>query len=98
MVYSGLIHSAPALVAAAISGVFYGSYAEAFEAEEVYSLALLVFPFWSSYVSYAGVCAVFGVSGWHPRVWFLLLPCLFYLSVMGLIAVLFALLLGGHST
>ena len=30
------------------------------------------------------------VSGWKPRLWFLILPCVFYLVAVGAFAALFA--------
>ena len=89
MAYSAFIHAAPAVLAAAISTAVFSSYAEAFDADESYSLVLLVFPFWSAVASYSGVRAVFGASGWKPRLWFLILPCVFYLVAFGAFAALF---------
>jgi len=31
-----------------------------------------------------------GASGWKPRLWFLILPCVFYLVAFGAFAALFA--------
>jgi hypothetical protein len=92
MAYSAFIQAAPAVLAAALSMFFFASYAEAFNSEEPYSMVLLVLPFWSSAVSYTGVRAVFGASGWRPRLWFLILPCAFYVVALGVFAALFAFL------
>jgi hypothetical protein len=92
MAYSAFVHSAPLVVATAISTFFFASYAEAFDADESYSLVLLAFPFWSAVTSYSGVRSVFGVSGWRPRLWFLILPCLLYLVAFGVLAAVFAFL------
>ena len=94
MAYSAFIHAAPAVLAAAISTAVFASYAEAFDSDAPYSLILLVFPFWSAAASYAGVREVFGVSGWKPRLWFLILPCALYLVAVGAFAALFGYLEG----
>jgi hypothetical protein len=90
MVYSAFVHAAPNIAAAVIYGFFFASYSKAFSADEAYSAILIVFPFWSSFVSYTGVRTLFGVSAWRTRWWFLILPWLFYLVVMGVFAALFA--------
>jgi len=90
MVYSGFVHAAPAIIAAVIYMFFFASYAQASASDEAYSLILLVFPFWSCWVSYTGVRTLYGVSGWRTRWWFLILPWLFYLVAMGVGAALFA--------
>jgi len=41
---------------------------------------------WSVVTSYVGVRTVFGVSGWRPILWFLVLPMLIYGAVMGIVA------------
>jgi hypothetical protein len=92
MAYSAFIHAAPTLVAAGVANVAYASYGEAFHADEAWSLVLLIFPFWSMAASYTGVRTVFGVSGWLPRLWFVVLPAVFYILAFGLIATLFAVL------
>lgn len=96
MVYSAFIFTGPTIAAAAVYTVSFGSYAEAFASEEFFSLALLIFPFWSIAASYTGARSVFGVAGWRPRMWFLILPLLLYVSVLGVLATSFA-LLGGTS-
>ena len=89
MVYSAFVHSAPNIIAAVIDGFFFASYSTALSADESYSLILIVFPFWSSFVSYTGVRTLYGVSGWRTRWWFLILPWLFYVVVLGVVAALF---------
>ena len=90
MMYSGFVFSGPAVALAVFYTVSYGSYAEAFASDELFSVALVVFPFWSVAASYTGARAVFGVAGWRPRIWFLILPILLYVVVLGVFATLFA--------
>lgn len=92
MAYSAFIHAAPTLIVTLLYVFFFGSYTEAFDSDESYSLVLLAFPFWSAAVGYSGVRAVFGASGWRPRLWFLVLPCLFYVMALGVVTVLLAFL------
>jgi len=58
----------------------------------MFSLVLVVFPFWSIAASYAGAKTVFGVSGGRARIWFLILPVLLYVVAVGALGVVFALL------
>lgn len=90
MVYSAFVQTGPFLLAYVAYTFFYASYAEAFASDELYSASLMVFPFWSIFTSYAGARAVFGVEGWRARLWFLVLPLVFYILAFGLIAALFA--------
>lgn len=92
MAYAAFVQAGPTVLAAAVSALYFDSYAQAFYADEPYSAVLLLFPFWSAAVGYAGVRAVFGASGWRPRLWFLVLPWLFYLMAFGVLATLVAFL------
>ena len=91
MAYSAFVHAGPSVVAALISTAIFSSYAEAYASDEMFSSILLIFPFWSIAASYTGVRCVFGVSGWRPRLWFLVLPVLVYIVALGLIATLMTL-------
>ena len=72
--------------------VVFSDYREAWASDELLSVVLLVFPFWSAYTSYRGVRTRFDVSKWKGRIWFLFLPALVFVFTFGLIAVLYALL------
>ncbi|MDX2169287.1 MAG: YIP1 family protein [Deltaproteobacteria bacterium] len=83
MIYADFIAAAPTVLSSALMTLAFPSYAAAFHADAALSdTLLLIFPFWSVWASYVGVRAVFGVSGWRSRLWFLILPCLVYLSAL----------------
>lgn len=65
-----------------VSTIAYPNYAEAYSSGELYSLLIAVFPLWSIVSSYVGVRALFQVSEWKARVWFLVLPAGLYLAAI----------------
>ena len=67
----------------------YDSYRAMWDADEIVSVLLLVFPFWSCVVSYRGVLARFDVRRGRARLWFLILPMALYLIAFGVIGVLY---------
>lgn len=90
MAYSAFIFSGPTVAAAAIYTLVYRSYAAAYASDELYSLALMIFPFWSVVVSYRGVRSLFEVGAWRSRIWFLILPLAVYVIAFGALAAVFA--------
>lgn len=88
--YSAFVVSAPTILAAAVQTAIYPSYAAAFSAEELYSLVLLVFPFWALATSYAGATELFEVRRGRAITWFLALPAVLYMIVFGALAALVA--------
>lgn len=91
MIYSAFVQAGPTVLGALIETAEFSSYAEAHASDEPFSLLLLIFPFWSIAASYSGVRSVFRVSGWRPRLWFLVLPVVVYLMLFGVVATLVAL-------
>lgn len=87
-VYSSFIHSGPSILFLIIVTFFYSNYLKTFSSEEMYSTILLIFPFWALICSYLGVTSVFKVTNWKALLWFLVLPGIFYLFALGLIAYL----------
>ena len=87
------VHAAPNLLVTLVWTFAYSNYAEAFVADEPYSVWLILFPFWSLVTAYVGVRTVFDVSPWKARLWFVILPGLLYVFVLGLLAALLALFL-----
>ena len=92
MVYSAFIQTGPAVLAMVLNTIAFPNYKAAFANDAYYMLVLVVFPFWSVVASYSGAKCLFGLSGWRVRMWFLILPILAYLTVIGGIATLFALI------
>jgi len=83
--FSSLIHAIPALLYAVVATMLFPSYLSAFLSEELWSVALVVFPFWGALASYKGVRAKFQPKPTPARVWFLILPMLFYAVVVAAI-------------
>ena len=92
-IYSELVAALPGFITTVIYTVAFASYMEAYRSDEMYSLVLLVFPFWSIAVSYVGVTARFTLKPWPARFWFIILPVLFYLFVFGVLIAIYAFLI-----
>ncbi len=92
-IYSELVAALPALIITMIYTASFASYMEAYRSDEMYSLVLLIFPFWSIAVSYVGVTARFSLKPWPARFWFIIFPVLFYLVVLGAIIAIYAFLI-----
>jgi hypothetical protein len=96
-VFSGLVSALPSLAYAAIATGLYDSYSGAWQAEESWSLLLLIFPFWSVIVSYRGIRASFSVMTPRARLWFLILPLVAYILVFGLLGMAIGMLTGSDA-
>ncbi|RME02034.1 MAG: hypothetical protein D6814_00370 [Calditrichaeota bacterium] len=93
-VYASFVAAGPSVALALAWTLVYPNYAQAYSAGDLFSALIVIFPFWSLIASYAGARTVFDASRWKARVWFVLLPALFYLVVMGVLAALLALVEG----
>jgi len=94
--YSTFVAALPSLAYAFVVTIVFESYADAWAADESWSALLLVFPFWSVLTSYRGLSQWYRPSRpWATRVWFVILPCVFYLVALGLIAIAYGLLADG---
>jgi hypothetical protein len=90
--YSAFVWAAPAILAAGVRTAVFPNYHAAFHAEELASLTLLAFPFWSLWASYAAATELFPVQRGRARLWFAVLPGIFYLLAFGAGAALVAFL------
>ncbi len=90
--YSAFIASAPVILAAALRTLLFPNHLTAFQSEELWSLALLVFPFWSLWASFAAATELFPVRRGRALLWFAVLPGTFYVIAFGVLATLFAFL------
>jgi hypothetical protein len=90
--YSAFVASIPVILAAAVRTALFPNHLAAFQADEVWSLALLVFPFWSLVASFAAATELFPVRRGRALLWFAVLPGTFYLLAFGALATLFAFL------
>lgn len=78
-----------AVVVVVVATILYTNYRAYWHAEEVWSSASVIFPFWSCVTSYKGVRARFPVSPWKARFWFLVLPIGCYSAAPVLLGVLY---------
>ncbi len=85
-IYSSFVLAGPLVLATLFRTALYPNYAAASDAMESLSVLMLVFPFWSVATSYAGATALFPVSKGRARLWFLILPIVFYVLIVGLVA------------
>lgn len=84
-IYSSFVSALPTVVAVVVANILYANYRAYWHAEEVWSSATMIFLFWSCVTSYKGVRAMFPVSPWKARLWFLVLPIVAYSAPLALI-------------
>ena len=88
--FAALVAALPVLAYTVVATALYPDYQAAWASEELWSVALLVFPFWSLAASYRGVRAKCPVRIGRARFWFVILPGLAYLLVFGIIGTIYA--------
>ena len=95
-VYSGFVLALPAVAVVVLWTLAFPDYRTAWtDDESFWSLALVVFPFWSCWASFRGVTSVFEVSRAKAAVWFLVLPSALYLLLIGGVALAYMFGVGG---
>ncbi|HVS01119.1 MAG TPA: hypothetical protein VMW27_31165 [Thermoanaerobaculia bacterium] len=88
--YQDLVASGPSVLIAIVETLVYANYAEAWNAEEVWSSTVLIFLFWSCFTSYKAAITAFGESSkWKARLWFLILPIMVYVFAIGALGVFY---------
>jgi hypothetical protein len=98
MVTAGIVTALPALIYMLGQTAVYPSYRAAWNSDDLLSVSLVLFPFWSVYASYRGVRTRFDVAKWKSRLWFLILPAVVFAFVFGVIAILYAVLVAPLTT
>lgn len=98
MVTAGIVTALPAFVFLLGQTAIYPSYRAAWRSEELLSVGLVLFPFWSAYASYRGVRTRFDVARWKSRLWFLILPAVVFAFAFGVVAILYAFLFAPLTT
>jgi hypothetical protein len=86
------VYAAPLILYTVVETATYADAVEAYQAESLWPLLLIVFLFWSLVTSYCGVRTLFQVSRWRARMWFMILPGILYGMLLGVVAAVFALL------
>ena len=90
--FAALVAAIPTLGYTIVATAVFPDYLAAWTSEEPWSAVLLIFPFWSLAVSYRGIRAMFPVRTAPARLWFVILPGLAYLLILGVISTLYALI------
>jgi hypothetical protein len=91
-IYASFVYAAPLILYTVVETATYADAVEAYQAESLWPLLLIVFLFWSLVTSYCGVRTLFQVSRWRARMWFMILPGILYGMLLGVVAAVFALL------
>lgn len=81
-IYASLVTALPTMLLTLGFTFVYASYMAAYNSDELLSSFVIIFLFWSVAVSYAGATEAFDITRWKARLWFLVLPALFYLVVI----------------
>ena len=89
-IYSSLVQAGPSVLLTLIWTFYFANYYEAFGADELVSVVILIFPFWSIACSYIGVRTRFEVETWKAFIWFVILPAIVFIVAFGLIAYMLA--------
>lgn len=87
-----LVYVLPALAWTVWQTLVHPNYLAAWEASDIGGLVILVFLFWSCWTSYCAATTVYTLNQNKARLWFLILPAVFYFLVMGVYTTLYALL------
>ena len=95
-IFACMVAAFPMVVLAAVYSLCYATPLQAEEQSPLWlDSSLLIFLFWSVYTGYRGARVLFDVVRWQARVWFLLVPAVFYLTCLGGVAAFLALLFSG---
>ena len=87
-VYASFILAAPIVISSIIQTIYFDNYIQAYNSDEMWSLLVIIFPFWSLITSYIGIRTNFEVSKWKARTWFVILPGILYFLAFGAIIAL----------
>jgi hypothetical protein len=82
--------SIPSLVVSVWDTLIYASYRQSWEQSSAWATLLLIFPFWSVWISYTAATTQFALKIWLARAWFIFLPVAFYLFIFGFLAIAYA--------
>ena len=77
-IWSHFVVAVPSIASVVVYTLSYPDYRTAFYADDTGVWYLLVFPFWSVVVSYRGAMTAFELNPTRARIWFLILPFIFY--------------------
>jgi hypothetical protein len=87
-----LVFTGPAVALGVAQTVLYQNYGEAWNSDSLTGMLVVAMLLWSCWTAYCGVTTVFPVKKSKARIWFLILPVIFYLMVLGVFTALYAML------
>lgn len=85
-----LVYVLPLIGLALWQTVSYRNYADAWAGGDSGGLVIVLFLFWSCWTSYCGATTLYTLEKGKARLWFLILPALFYLLIMGVFGGMYA--------
>ena len=89
-IYSSFIFTGPIFLTTLLYTMLYPNYLVAYAEDVIFSSIILILLFYSIFVSYQGATTVFKIVKWKAILWFITLPILFYLVLLGAIGYLFS--------
>lgn len=84
-VFSSLVVVIPQALVVLLGALLFQNYVESYNSDEYWSATLIVFPFWSVFVSYTALSMNFNVVKWKALTLFVVLPVMIYLIAYGAI-------------
>lgn len=88
-IYSSFVYAAPLFLVTLFQSMFYDNYFKAAEQDSILVIIVTIFLFGSLITSYIGARKVFDVIKWKAVIWFLILPAVFYLTIIGALGFVF---------
>ena len=96
--YAGSVGAIPSVLYLLFATFAFDSFYDSWIDEGALKSVVLIFPFWSIATVYRGVRAKFAVRTWPARFWFLILPVIFFVLILGVIGIAIALLMRAQAT
>jgi hypothetical protein len=96
LIYSSFVFAGPAVVALLVQTLLHPDYLAAYDAPLDLSLVVLPMVFWSLFTTERGALALFPVSRGRARLWFVVLPALFFFLLMGGVGLLVSAVASGE--
>jgi hypothetical protein len=87
-----LVFTGPAVILGIVQTALYQNYSDAWNSDSITGMLIVAMLLWSCWTAYCGVTTVFPVQKGKARLWFLILPAIFYLMMLGVFTALYAML------
>jgi len=82
-VFASLVWALPMVLVVLADTLTYSNFIEYYNADAPWQTVMIVFPFWAVVASYKGATARFQLKKIPGMIWFLILPIIIYIVVMG---------------